>query len=118
MKDIGGVNYHALSSERIQLSLIQLHRKGCIAALHIRCMGLSSSDQQVNNALRRRESVTFAGVVIEMISKLLKVKYSSLGKNQRGHNNLPRAGQASAVTDFRSEEHTSELQSRENLVCR
>src|SRR5690606_25806092 len=100
MEDIGGINHHALSSERIQLSLIQLHRKGCIAALHIRCMGLSSSDQEVNTAVRRGESVTFAGVVIEMISKLLKVKYSSLGKNHRGRNNLPWAGQASAVTDF------------------
>src|SRR5690606_40583946 len=51
----------------------------------------------------------------------LRVVMETPEKNQRGNSNIKyghRQAVASAKQQVRSEEHTSELQSRENIVCR
>src|SRR5690606_40417346 len=42
----------------------------------------------------------------------------SLARRENGIRRMPRIASAGCAGDARSEEHTSELQSRENLVCR
>src|SRR5690606_40757602 len=59
-----------------------------------------------------RESISILKRVIRVISFFVKVMF--IGKNR----NVLYSGFSAHRVEIRSEEHTSELQSRENLVCR
>src|SRR5690606_40623288 len=73
------------------------------------------------NGETRREAVhdlLFGrGQVARGLEEAFKVRYYTFGKDAARTDSLTAAGANGRETN-RSEEHTSELQSRENLVCR
>src|SRR5690606_41798690 len=96
-------------------ALTDIHTLSLHDALPISSSGMKMSD---TNASGRIVALATAGAELASGVRLATAKPSAANADTPTTNVTTSAGSLAASIVRRSEEHTSELQSRENLVCR